>query len=161
MKNDIRSSTVRTQNFRQARILIIENDPAQLAMIEHCLRVCLPEVEPIKAIDEQQAITYLSAGKLDESKLPKLILLDMLMPHRDDSWRILRRIKELPAPANQIPVLMLSYSADVDDVSESYDQGSSSYLVKPANDDEWLAYFQMLCKYWWETVSLPLADYRY
>ena len=160
MKNAIRSSSVRTQNFRHARVLIIENDLSQLATIEHCLGVCLPEVQPIKAINEEEAITYLMSCRLDDSKLPKLILLDMLMPSRDDSWRILRRIRELPAPANHIPILILSYSNDVDDVSGFYDRGSSSYLVKPVNDDEWLAYFYMLRKYWWETVSLPVIDYR-
>lgn len=161
MKNDTRSSTVRTQNFRHARVLIIESDPNQLAIIDQCLRVCLPEVEPIKAINEEQALTYLNSCRLDELKLPKLILLDILMPDRNDGWHILHRIKELPAPANQIPVVMLSYSNDDADVSASYDRGVSSYLVKPANDDEWLAYFYMLRKYWWETVSLPLTDYRY
>ncbi|MBO0949732.1 response regulator [Fibrella forsythiae] len=161
MKSDTTLSAIRTQNFRQARILLIESDPDQLSIIAHCLKECLPEVELIKATNEREAITYLKDCKLEEWKLPKMILLDASIPNRENGLRILQHIKELPAPANQIPVVVLSHSAHSDDISEAYDRGSSSYLVKPTSDDEWISYFQMLRRYWWETVSLPPTDYRY
>ncbi|RZM23587.1 MAG: response regulator [Pedobacter sp.] len=160
MKSDTILTAIRTQNFRHARILVIESDPEQLAIIVRCLMECLPEVELIEATNEREAITYLKACKLEEWKLPKMILLDASIPNRDKGLRILQQIKELPAPANQIPVVVLSHSAHYKDVSEAYDRGSSSYLVKPANNDEWLSYFQMLRRYWWETVSLPPTDHR-
>ncbi|MEZ0486596.1 response regulator [Fibrella aquatica] len=161
MKSDTTNTAISRQNFRRARVLLIQHDIDQQALIKRCFATYLPEVELVKAINEEQAITYLQACKFDEWKLPKMILLDALMPCRDDAWRILRRIKELPAPINQVPVVMLGYADDPEDISGAYDRGSSSYLVKPANVDEWPDYFQMLRKYWWETVLLPSSDYRY
>lgn len=161
MKNDNTSAAIRIQNFRQARVLVIESDPGQLTIIDNCLKECLPEVEPIKATTESEALTYLKSCRFEEWRLPKMILLDVFIPSRDDGWRILQRIKELPAPANQIPIVVLSHSAHSEDISEAYDRGSSSYLVKPSNDDEWLTYFQMVRRYWWETVSLPPTDSKY
>ncbi|MEZ0542963.1 response regulator [Fibrella arboris] len=155
------SELIRVQNFRQAKVLIINNDPNQLALIEYCLKECLPEVEPVTALNEIAVQTYLSACSQDEHKLPKLILLDIFMPNREDGWHILDGIKAFPSPVNQIPVVIFSQSNQPADIGEAYDRGSSSYLVKPANESEWLTCFQRMRKYWWETVSLPPIGYRY
>ncbi len=160
MKHTTTPTAIRRQNFRQARILIIDNDADQLATMKRFMQVCLPEVEPIQASNEEETITYLNDCAHDEWKLPKLILLNVLMPRREEGWQILDHIKKLPAPANQIPVVTLSSSDEADDIREAYDRGSSSYLVKPSSDDEWLAHFQMLRAYWLETVTLPHGGYR-
>lgn len=159
MKIDIKNTATRKQNFRQAKVLIIDNDPDHLALIERSMKLSVPEVEPIPALSEEQAFAYLNGCVLHEWKLPKLILLDIYMPTREDGWRILQHIKSLPEPANHIPVVVLSYSDSRDDIRQAYDQGSSSYLVKPTHSDGWLTQFQMLRTYWWETVTLPQIGY--
>ena len=143
------------QNFRHAKVLIIDNDPDHLVLIERAMKKALPEVEPITASSEEQAFTYLNNCMLRETRLPKLILLDLYVPTREDAWRILHRIKNLPEPLSTIPVVLLSSSDHKEDILEGYKNGASSYLVKPVSAQEWQARFQMLRTYWWETVLLP------
>ena len=161
MKNEAKPTLFRKQRVHPSRVLIVGHDPDNLALIEHYLVNAIPEIEPIKAITEEQVLTYLNACRVDEWRLPRMILLDLLFPLRADGWRMLRRIKELPAPANQVPVVILSNAGDPEDIGKAYDQGGSSYLIKPANESEWPAFFLLLRKYWWETVFLPHTDYRY
>jgi CheY-like chemotaxis protein len=87
--------------------------------------------------------------------MPKLILLDLYLPERNDGWQVLSEIRALTAPCNQVPVVMLSSSNVQADITEAYRRGSSSYLVKPTAYSEWLDYFKQLRTYWWETVTLP------
>ena len=61
--------------------------------------------------------------------LPKLILLDMKMP-RLGGLEVLRRAKSEDLTKN-IPVVMLTSSAQESDMLESYGWGANSYLVKP------------------------------
>jgi len=161
MKNEAKSAPFHKQSVRPSRILIIGNELSNLALIEHYLVDAIPEIEPVRAINGEQALAYLSACHVDEWRLPRMILHDLLMPIQANSWHTLRRIKELPAPANQIPVVILGDADNPEAISEAYDWGSSSYLIKPTTEQEWPTFFQLLRKYWWETVLLPHTDYRY
>ncbi|XWW43817.1 response regulator [Fibrella sp. USSR17] len=161
MKNEAKPAPFHKQSVHPSRILIIGNELSNLASIEHHLIDAIPEVELVKAINEEQALAYLGACHIDEWRLPRMILLDLLMPLQANSWDTLRRIKALPAPASQIPVVILSDADNPDAISEAYDWGSSSYLVKPSIEKEWPTFFQLLRKYWWEMVLLPHTDYRY
>ena len=93
--------------------------------------------------------------------MPKLIILDLYLPKRADGLELLRQIKALPSPCNQLPVVMLSSSSDRTDISQSYQYGGSSYLVKPTDFEAWLTYFQELRTYWWETVTLPPLQFSF
>lgn len=154
MQNEFTNTHSRRPRPRQAKVLIVDDNPDHLTLIDHYLKQCLPEVEAIRAVSEEAAIAYLSDCTDQEWKLPRLILLDLYMPLREDGWRILERIKALPTPGNQIPVVVLSYSDKSEDIRETYDRGGSSYLVKPIHLTDWLTQFQALRTYWWDTVKI-------
>jgi CheY-like chemotaxis protein len=147
-------STTRN-NFRNAKLLIIEDNPDHGIIIGKALKQCLPEVTPILVTTEEEALAYLEHCQLEEWDFPKLILLDLYMPESQNGWRLLEQIKALPTQLSKIPVILLSHSNSREDIAEAYDRGCSSYLVKPTGFNEWLVYFQTLRTYWWETVTLP------
>ena len=150
--------TIKT-NFNRAKLLIVEDNLDHWMIIKKAMDQCLSEVTPVLATTAQQALTMLEEWHCQEWDVPKLILLDLYLPDRTDGWALLRQIKRLPSPCNQIPVIILSASSDSTDISDSYQFGSSSYVIKPKDFSDWLIYFRELRTYWWETVTLPPTQF--
>lgn len=142
-------------NFKRAKILVIEDNVDHWHLIKSAMQQCLSEVIPVWVSTAQQALDLLNDWSQEEWEVPKLILQDLYLPSREEGWQLLQQIKSLPAPCSRIPVVMFSASSEADDINEAYQRGSSSYLVKPLTFPEWVAYFQELRSYWWETVTLP------
>jgi CheY-like chemotaxis protein len=142
-------------NFSRASILIVEDNDDYWMLIQRALLQILPEVRPIRAANREQAYKLLNEWSVDEWDMPKLVLLDLYLPERNEGFQVLAHIRELAAPCNQVPVVMLSSSDVPADITEAYQRGSSSYLVKPSAYSDWLDYFKQLRSYWWETVTLP------
>jgi CheY-like chemotaxis protein len=148
---------VHRENFRNAKLLIIEDNPDHGVVIMNAARYCMPEIKPMILACEQDVQSYLDQCWMEEWELPKLILLDLYLPNRENGWRLLEQIKSGTTALSKIPVVMLSCSNNPDDIAGAYDRGCASYLVKPNRLEEWVSYFQMLRSYWWETVTLPRA----
>lgn len=141
-------------NFRRASILIIEDNEDQWLIVRSTLQKNLAEVRPVWVRDAQQTITYLTDCLTDTPLLPKLILLDLYLPEREDGWQLLQQLKEHPV-LQRIPVVIFSNSNDRADRTKAYDQGATSFIQKPMDYEQWLTYFKNLRQYWWETVTLP------
>ena len=148
-------NTAIRDNFKNAKLLIIEDNADHCAIINRAIQRSLPEVKAVTLSNEEEALAYLDQCSLDQTDFPKLILLDLYLPDRQSGWRLLDRIKTMRATTGKIPVIVLSSSGDQVDVTEAYQRGCSSYLVKPDHPTEWEAYFECLRMYWWETVTLP------
>lgn len=142
-------------NFIQAKVLVIDDSDDHWLLIRKAMQTCLSEVTVVRAATVEQALDWLSDWQTQEWEVPKLILQDLYIPERENGWALLKAIKEMPAPLNQIPIIMLSASMSSHDIMDAYKLGVSSYLTKPNTYEEWIAYFQELRAYWWETVSLP------
>lgn len=145
-------------NFKNAKLLIIEDNPDHGVVIKSAVRRSLPEVKYVLATTESEALTYLNECSQEEWELPKLILLDLYLPNRQNGWRLLEQIKSMSSAMSKIPVVLLSNSNERSDIAEAYRRGCSSYLVKPSQFSDWLSYFQTLRSYWWETATLPQAS---
>lgn len=145
-------------NFKNARLLIIEDNPDHGIIISSAVRECLPEVNVVVVKTEGETVAYLNHCLLEEWDVPKLILMDLYLPDRETGWRLLEQIKEMPNALAKVPVVILSSSTSRSDITEAYERGCSSYLVKPGAFDDWLSCFRMLRTYWWETVTLPNAS---
>ena len=74
----------------------------------------------------------------DATDLPELVILDLMLPDMD-GLEICRRIRALPAPASQIPVLMLTAKGDPMDRVIGLEIGADDYLPKPFEPRELLA----------------------
>ncbi|MBD2705087.1 response regulator [Spirosoma sp. BT702] len=158
MKSQLPSNTSLQDNFRNASLLIIEDNQDHGILMKESIEQCLPEVKTAIVSSEAEALRFLNQCRIEEWNYPKLILLDLYLPDRQNGWRLLEQIKAMPAAMGKIPVVLLSQSNSQTDVAEAYQRGCSSYLVKPRLSTDWLRYFQSLRTYWWETVTLPRID---
>lgn len=150
-------STIK-ENFKNAKLLIIEDNPDHSTIIIKAVAETLPEVKAVLVENEVKAMTYFKQCRLEEWELPKLILLDLYLPDAETGWRLLDFIKSDSSALNKIPVVLLTNSINKNDITEAYERGCSSYLIKPIQYTDWQSYFQTLRSYWWETATLPKAD---
>ncbi|WP_247236731.1 response regulator [Telluribacter sp. SYSU D00476] len=142
-------------NYNRSHILIVEDNRDHWFIIESALKDRLPDVEPVLAINGEEARTYLQNCLDSRANLPKIILLDLYLPTREQGWQLLRELKKEGSPFVQVPVVILSFSKDTNDIAEVYNYGATAYLVKPTDYNSWLKYFETLRQYWWDTVTLP------
>jgi len=77
----------------------------------------------------QDAISYLDAGNYD------VVILDVMMPVMDG----ITALKKIRAAGNNIPVLILTAKAEIDDKVIGLDSGANYYLTKPFDTKELLA----------------------
>ena len=148
------SSIARRRKADRIPILIIEDNADHWLIIRSALSQCFPEVEPVWMNNSVQTLKYLESCLPDESKLPRLILMDLRLPRPEDGWALLEAIKTSDF-YRQVPVVMLSSSQDRQDIEKAYSLSVASYIVKPGTYHQWLNCFYSFRRYWWETVILP------
>jgi len=112
----------------QVVILLVEDDPGHARLIQKNLQRSNITNEIIHLANGQQAIDYL----LDEKgATPLLVLLDLNMPVLD-GYQVLERMRANPR-TKRIPVVILTTTDDVREVSRCYDLGCNVYITKPVN----------------------------
>ena len=77
-----------------------------------------------------------------EAVSPDLILLDVMMPDMD-GYEVTRRLRANPATAN-IPILMFTAKAQLDDKVTGFEAGADDYLTKPTHPTELSAHVKAL-----------------
>ena len=102
-------------------ILLVDDDPAVLGVLKECLR---PHFQLRIATQGQAA---LDLARL--LPLPDLILLDIKLPDMD-GYDICSTLKQNPVTA-VIPIVFLSSTSDVDDVTLGLELGAVDFVSKP------------------------------
>lgn len=85
--------------------------------------------------------------------VPELVILDLMLPDLD-GLEICRRLRALPAPVGQTPVLMLTAKGDPMDRIIGLEIGADDYLPKPFEPRELLARIRAILR----RRSQQLAD---
>ena len=99
--------------------------------------------------DGEQALDLLfSEGeyKGKEPYLPKIILLDLRMP-KLDGLEVLKLIRSNKT-TETIPVVIMTSSAEEQDIIKSYKLGANSYVTKPINFTDFTKVVTDLGFYW-------------
>ncbi|GAA4398535.1 response regulator [Nibrella viscosa] len=143
------------QGVGQTPVLVVEDNADQWTIIREALKECFPEAEPIWVSNAGQALAYLQEARAGGGRMPKLIFLDLYLPHREDGWKLLKQLKEPESGFSLLPVVVLSHSSQPEDVEEAYDFWLTSYVVKPLDYDQWINSLTALRNYWWNVVTLP------
>ena len=146
--------TIYSHTTRKPTVLVVEDNADQWFMIRWALLQRFPEVEAVWVQDADQAVQYLDVCAPKGRNLPKIVLLDLYLPSREQGWGLLKTIKTHHI-YREIPVVMLSQSGDPVDICESYSLRSNSYILKPTSYDKWLDCIASFRHYWWESVTLP------
>lgn len=84
---------------------------------------------------------------------PDLILLDLNMPLMN-GFEVLARIRASP-PYCHIPVVILTTSANSDDIIKAYQLGANSFVTKPYNSQSFRKLAKSIQSYWFSVVERP------
>src|SRR5512140_3272722 len=119
-------------------ILVVEDEPNDQALIELAFRD-IGVTGPIHLLSNgKAAIAYLmgEGQYADRHKYayPSFIITDLKMPGAD-GFAVLEHLKANPEWA-VIPTVVLSASADLDDIRTAYLLGASTYHLKPTKFGE-------------------------
>jgi len=142
-----------------ATIMVVEDDPNDQFLIEQAFRKIGVE-DPIQIVGNgAEAIAYMMGeGKYSNRQkyaYPTFIITDLKMPN-GDGFSVLEFLKGNPQ-WKVIPTIVLSASADLDDIKKSYMLGASSYHVKPQSPEELRNQLKVINAYWM-TCQVPEVD---
>jgi DNA-binding response OmpR family regulator len=113
----------------QATILVVDDDPKHLRLVEVLLRPRGYTV--VTAANGAAALEQVHRAQ------PDLILLDVMMP-LVDGFEVCKLLKDHPA-TRLIPVVMMTALGSVEDRIKGIDAGADDFLTKPVHRDELLA----------------------
>lgn len=135
--------------MQHADVLLVEDSPYDAELTMTTLHANYPgnHIEWVK--DGPGALDFLFRKgdfRDRDTPHPRLILLDLKLPGMD-GMEVLRVIRKDPS-LRQIPVVILTSSAQESDLLKSYDLGINSYVVKPVDFDHFAAEVGRLGAYW-------------
>ena len=133
-------------------VFVVEDSEDDLFMMKMaCKRTGIPH-ELRFVSDGEAAINYLAGQKGFENRglypMPNLIFLDLKLP-KIDGHGVLAWVRSQPALKN-LPVVVLTSSAQSSDVTRAYELGVTSYLRKIADPAEFGQAVRVILKYWLE-----------
>ncbi len=135
------------------RLLIVDDDPSQIALIEELLETLKLPHHCHSATTGGDALRFLRKGSpFENAQRPDLILLDLNLPgQRGDE--VLREIKA-DVRLRSIPVIIMSTSDRPEDVHACYDSYANAYVSKSNGLDSALQIVSAIDLFWMQTAEL-------
>lgn len=132
------------------RILLVEDSVNDIKLTTAALRAAGLANEIVVCRDGVEAIDYLfrrgeHEGRGDET-CPAVVLLDLKMP-RMNGLDVLEKIRSEDR-FKTLPVVMITSSAEEQDMVRSYNLGVNGYVVKPVTHDEFLNAIREVGLFW-------------
>lgn len=155
------SSPSKIGNFTNSTILLVEDSRDQLTLLKTVLQECMPGINAVGMESRVAALEWLGLEWQKKGVgVPKLILLDLYLPTRQEGLNTLKEVKAYFQTRSQpsIPVVMFSESDQSEDINDCYRQGANAYIVKSPNYLVWKEYFEGVRDFWLQTVSLPMHE---
>lgn len=142
-------------NNTQASILLVEDNPMDVDLALRAFRK-RRLTNPIEvARDGEEALAWIPRWEAGE-RVPAVILLDLKLP-RVDGLEVLRQLKEHPE-FRRIPIVVLTTSAENEDVARAYELGVNSYIVKPVDFDKFMEVASQIEIYWTVFNARPTSQ---
>jgi CheY-like chemotaxis protein len=107
----------------------------------------------VQFLDESDRVISFLEDAANEGTLPHLILLDLNMP-RKNGFEVLKELKSHPQ-FRQIPVVIISGTAFMEEVKDCYLLGANSFIQKPFTDQLTQKKIETFVAYWFEIAELP------
>jgi CheY-like chemotaxis protein len=139
-----------------ASILVVEDNAEDFLAMRRALRKHAVPNPVVHCENGEQALEYLQGlGRHPAwpASLPALVLLDLNMPGLDG--RDVLRALQFDATLHSIPVIVLTTSANTNDVADCYRLGANSYLIKPLAYSALEERIGLLAHYWLDVSELP------
>ena len=142
-----------TTSGRPARILLVEDNPADVKLVQMALEEAESTSELIVIPDGEQALAFFNRLRSGLEPRPDLVFLDLNLP-RVGGLEVLVVVKSEPA-LSALPVIVFSTSRADTDVRAAYAAGANSYVTKPMDYHRFMAVVRQLDSYWTGLVQLP------
>ncbi|WP_433319232.1 response regulator [Micromonospora sp. CA-269861] len=136
------------------RILVVDDDPGDVLMIEEALADS--DVDKIIDVvsDGEEAMEFLRAeGRHEQARRPDVILLDLNMP-RMDGRQVLGAVKQ-DEDLRTIPIVVLTTSNADTDIVGSYTLQANAYVTKPIDLDDFNDVVRRIDEFFGRVVVLP------
>ncbi len=132
------------------RILMVEDSVNDIKLTTAALRSAGLANEIIVCRDGAEALDYLYRrgaydGRADDT-CPAVVLLDLKMP-KVDGLEVLATLRA-DDRFRTMPIVMITSSAEEQDMVRSYNLGVNGYVVKPVTHDEFLTAIREVGLYW-------------
>ena len=135
-------------------ILLIEDSPADAHLTLEALEDTSTVYHVHVAGDGVEALRFLRRHSPHErAPRPDIILLDLNLP-RIDGKELLAEIKS-DELLMDIPVVVLSGSASLDDINYAYRHHVACYITKSAQLEQYMTAVRTLKELWFHTASFP------
>jgi CheY-like chemotaxis protein len=131
-------------------ILVVEDDPDHRELAVQALQENCDPARIVTAADGVEALDYLlargaHAGR-DVRKQPRLVILDIGLP-RLNGVDVLKAMRADPA-TQSVPVVMLSASAEKEELDRCYEAGANSVVRKSIEYDELRRKMRQVYEFW-------------
>ena len=143
-------------------ILLVEDSEDDVIIIRRAFEQGAIANPLAVARDGEEALAYLKGdGKYEDRDchpLPVLVLLDLRLP-RMDGFEVLRWIRQQPR-FGSLPVVVMTASSAVKDISLAYQCGANSFMVKPSDFHDVVRMSKHLTTYWLAETTPPDTAWR-
>ena len=133
-------------------IFLADDDADDRMLFEDALKEAPMQTELISAGDGVQLLNLL---KKENAPQPEVIFLDLNMP-RKNGFECLDEIRKTPSLKN-IPVVIFSTTAQLEEVNKAYEKGANRYICKPGSFSLLSKAIQAVLAINWEGNTTPLT----
>lgn len=134
--------------MKKFNVLLVEDNPGDVLLTSEALQESKYLIQMEVVYNGKEGVDYLfKSGKYADKPTPDVVLLDINLPLKN-GHEVLRDIKSNDS-TRDIPVIMLTTSSGQEDILSSYQEQASSYIVKPAEADqfeEFVKVFDRFCE---------------
>lgn len=135
-------------------IIVVEDSDEDFAVLTRLLRRLNVATTLHRCTNGDECLDYLAMLQATPQPLyPALILLDLNLPGTSGQ-EVLEQIKH-HSVLKSIPVTVVTTSSDARDVTDCYDRGANSYIVKQGDLEAYQRILGHLVNYWFDAVTLP------
>jgi len=139
---------------RLPEILLVEDNDNDVELMRQGFKRAKLTANLHHARNGEECLNFLrKQGEYAHAPMPDLILLDLNMP-RLDGRAVLAELVADPT-LRHLPVVILTTSAEEQEVLRMYQLRCSSYIVKPVDFNEFLRVIRLIGEYWFTVATLP------
>jgi len=141
--------------IRTIRLLVVEDSPAYVYLIERAFRRRQDRVRwDVKiANDGQEAVQILFEEEAENAPLPDMILLDWNLPKISGS-EVLRKVKQ-HEHLRKIPILVFSSSQADEDIHSAYGDYANGFITKPDDSSKLASIVETIEQFWISVARIP------
>jgi chemotaxis family two-component system response regulator Rcp1 len=141
-------------NSSPAKILLVEDNSADVRLTRESLKDCRIATELFVAKDGEDAIKFLcQEGKHSSSPRPDLVLLDLNLPGK--TGRDVLSFAKGRSDLKEIPVIILTSSRARLDILQTYEMHANCYISKPLDLQEFSDAVRAIELFWFSIAQLP------